>query len=184
MTNIHLYVSTYHACHFETGLPYSGWYSQVPSMCFQINDVFVFNSCIKFHGVYDTTLSVSVLSSCWQLRCTALLTIDAQCSTMGKCSIFFLNGYWPSRLWWTKLRLTVVLVSILLLWTDTVTIASLRKDNIKLWLPYTSEIQSIIIHVGAWQHPGRHGAAEMRVLHLHLEAASRILTSRKLGLVY
>jgi hypothetical protein len=27
-----------------------------------------------------------------------------------------------------------------------------------------SEVQSIIIKVGAWQHPGRHGAEELRVL--------------------
>jgi hypothetical protein len=32
--------------------------------------------------------------------------------------------------------------------------------------------------VGTWQHPGRHGAEELRVLHLHLKAARRRLTSR------
>ena len=44
-----------------------------------------------------------------------------------------------------------------------------------------SEVQSIIIKEGAWQHLGRHGAEELRVLHLYLKAASRILASRQLG---
>jgi hypothetical protein len=43
------------------------------------------------------------------------------------------------------------------------------------------EFQSIIIKGGAWQHPGRHGEEGMRELHLHLKAASRILSSRHLG---
>jgi hypothetical protein len=46
-----------------------------------------------------------------------------------------------------------------------------------------SEVQSIIIKVGAWQRPGRQAGMvqeELRVLHLHLKAASRILTSRQL----
>jgi hypothetical protein len=46
---------------------------------------------------------------------------------------------------------------------------------------WVSEVQSIIIKMGAWQCLGRHGAAELRVLHLHLKAASRILASRQLG---
>ena len=45
-----------------------------------------------------------------------------------------------------------------------------------------SEVQSIILKAGTWQHPGRHGAGRARVLDLHLKAASRILTSRQLGL--
>jgi hypothetical protein len=44
-----------------------------------------------------------------------------------------------------------------------------------------SEVQSIIIKVEEWQCPGRHGTEELRVLYLHLKAASRILTSRELG---
>jgi hypothetical protein len=59
---------------------------------------------------------------------------------------------------------------------------NLTKDNIQVWLAYSTEIQSIIIHVGGWQSPGRQGAAELRVLHLHLKATSRILTFRQLGL--
>jgi hypothetical protein len=48
-----------------------------------------------------------------------------------------------------------------------------------------SEIQSIIIKAGTWQHPGRHGEGraileDVEVLHLHLEAARR-LASRQLG---
>jgi hypothetical protein len=44
-----------------------------------------------------------------------------------------------------------------------------------------SEVQFIIIKAGTWQHPVRHGSEELRVLHLHLKAASRIFTSRQLG---
>jgi len=44
-----------------------------------------------------------------------------------------------------------------------------------------SEVQSIIIKAGTWQHPGRHGEEELRVLDLHLKAASRIRTSGQLG---
>jgi len=36
--------------------------------------------------------------------------------------------------------------------------ASLIKDNINLGWFTDSEVQSIIIKAGAWQHPGRHGA--------------------------
>ena len=42
-----------------------------------------------------------------------------------------------------------------------------------------SEVQ-LIIKAGAWQHPVKMVQEELRVLHLHLEAASRILTSRQL----
>jgi hypothetical protein len=45
----------------------------------------------------------------------------------------------------------------------------------------SSEVQSIIIKLGAWQHPGKHGAGEAESTMLHLKAASRILASRKLG---
>jgi hypothetical protein len=40
-----------------------------------------------------------------------------------------------------------------------------------------SEIQSIVIKAGAWQNPGRMVQEELRVLYLHLKAASRILAS-------
>jgi hypothetical protein len=46
-----------------------------------------------------------------------------------------------------------------------------------------SEVQSIIITLGTWWHPGRHGAGEASLLHL-LKAAYRILASRQLGLWY
>jgi hypothetical protein len=46
-----------------------------------------------------------------------------------------------------------------------------------------SEVQSIIIKVGAWQCPGRHGAGRDESS-TSLEAANRILTSRQLGLEY
>jgi hypothetical protein len=48
-----------------------------------------------------------------------------------------------------------------------------------------SQIQSIILKVEAWQHPGRHGAGVLylllRVLHLHLKAAKRRFTFKQLG---
>ena len=50
------------------------------------------------------------------------------------------------------------LVRVLLLWTDTMTKAILIKTTFNWdWLT-GSEVQSFIIKVGAWQHPGRHGA--------------------------
>jgi len=47
---------------------------------------------------------------------------------------------------------------VLLLWTDTMTKETFRR-TIFNWGSLTgSEVQSIIIKVGAWRHPGRHGA--------------------------
>jgi hypothetical protein len=43
-----------------------------------------------------------------------------------------------------------------------------------------SEVQSIIIKVGAWQLPGTHGLEELRVPPLVLKAARRRLASRQL----
>jgi hypothetical protein len=43
-----------------------------------------------------------------------------------------------------------------------------------------SEVQSIIIRAGAWQHLVRHVREELRVLHLHLKAGRRRLASRQL----
>ena len=57
-----------------------------------------------------------------------------------------------------KLRATV-LVRVLLLCTDTMTKVNLIKKTTFTWGWLTgSEVQSIIIKGGAWQHPGRHGA--------------------------
>jgi hypothetical protein len=44
-----------------------------------------------------------------------------------------------------------------------------------------SEVQSIIIKVGAWQYPASMAQAELRVLHLHPKVASGRLVSRQLG---
>jgi hypothetical protein len=44
-----------------------------------------------------------------------------------------------------------------------------------------SEVQSIVIKEGAWQHPGRHGAKAAKVQHLVPKANRRRLTSRQLG---
>jgi hypothetical protein len=48
------------------------------------------------------------------------------------------------------------------------------------WLT-SSEIQSIIIKVGTCHHPEGIVQEKLRVLYLHLKAASRILASRQLG---
>jgi hypothetical protein len=45
------------------------------------------------------------------------------------------------------------------------------------WLT-DSEVQFIIIKAGAWHLPGRHGAEELRILHLVPKAANRRLVSR------
>jgi len=42
-----------------------------------------------------------------------------------------------------------------------------------------SEVQSTIIKARTWQHPDRHGAGRVRVLHPHVKAASRILASKQ-----
>jgi hypothetical protein len=59
--------------------------------------------------------------------------------------------------------------------------ASLIKNNINWGWLTGLEVQSIIIKVGAGQHPAGMVQAELRVLHLHLKAASERLTSRQLG---
>ena len=58
--------------------------------------------------------------------------------------------------------------------------ASLIRDNIYLGLTYRSEVQSIIIKVGASQHLVRYVQTDLRVLHLHLKVASGRLTFRQL----
>ena len=51
-----------------------------------------------------------------------------------------------------------ICLRVLLLWTDTVTEATLIRTTFNWgWLTPT-EVQSIIIKVGTWQHPGWHGA--------------------------
>jgi hypothetical protein len=44
-----------------------------------------------------------------------------------------------------------------------------------------SEVQSIIIKVGVWQRPGRHGAGEAESSTSSSEAVTGRLTSRQLG---
>jgi hypothetical protein len=43
-----------------------------------------------------------------------------------------------------------------------------------------SEVQSIIIKVGTWQHLGRHGAGGAKSS-THLKVARRVMASKKLG---
>jgi hypothetical protein len=49
------------------------------------------------------------------------------------------------------------LVRGLLLWTDTMTKATLIRTSFNWGLLTGSEVQSIIIKAGTWQHPARHG---------------------------
>jgi hypothetical protein len=48
--------------------------------------------------------------------------------------------------------------SVLVRVTDTMTKASLIKTTFNWGWLTGSEVQSITIKVGAWQHPGKHGA--------------------------
>ena len=56
----------------------------------------------------------------------------------------------------------------------------IRTTFIWGWLT-GSEVQSIVIKGGAWQHPGRHDAGRAESSKLHLKAASGRLISRQLG---
>jgi hypothetical protein len=51
-----------------------------------------------------------------------------------------------------------ILVRILLLWEDTVTKSTLIRTTFNWGWLTGSEVQSIIIKVGTWQHPDKHGA--------------------------
>jgi hypothetical protein len=57
----------------------------------------------------------------------------------------------------TDLLLTVVLLRVLLLWTDTMTRATLTRTTFNWGWLTCSEVQSIIIKAETWQHRGRHG---------------------------
>jgi hypothetical protein len=58
---------------------------------------------------------------------------------------------------WKKEK-TSVLVWVLLLWADTMTKATLYRTTFNWGWLTGSTVESIIIKVGAWQHPGSHGA--------------------------
>ena len=53
-----------------------------------------------------------------------------------------------------------LVVRVLLLSTDTMTKASLTRTIFNWGWLIGSEVQSSIIKVGTWQHPGRHGAGK------------------------
>jgi hypothetical protein len=57
--------------------------------------------------------------------------------------------------------------------------ATLRRMTFNWGWLIGSEVPSIIIKAGTWQHPGM-VQEELRVLHLHLKAANRILASKQL----
>ena len=71
---------------------------------------------------------------------------------------------------------------VLLLWTDTMTEATLLRTTFNWGWLTCLEAQSIMIKAehGSIQ-ADIHGTEEPRVLHLHLKATSRILTFRQLG---
>jgi hypothetical protein len=74
----------------------------------------------------------------------------------------------------------VVLVRVLLLWTDTMTKASLIKPTFNWGWLTGSEVQLS----SRWEYGSIQAVmaqAELRVLHLHPKAASGRLTSRQLG---
>ena len=53
-----------------------------------------------------------------------------------------------------------ILVSVLLLQIDTMTKTTLIRTTFNWGWLKGSQVQSIIIKVGAWQHPGKHAAEE------------------------
>jgi hypothetical protein len=66
----------------------------------------------------------------------------------------------PSPIFWVLLKGFIVspCLIVLLLWADTTTKATFKRTTFN-WDWFTgSEVQSIIIKVVTWQHPGRHGA--------------------------
>jgi hypothetical protein len=67
------------------------------------------------------------------------------------------------------------------MWTDNTTKATLIRLIFNWGWLTGSEVQSIVIKVGAWQHPGRHDTGGAESSNLHLKAASRMLTSTQLG---
>jgi hypothetical protein len=74
-----------------------------------------------------------------------------------------------------------VLVRVLLLWTDTITKATLIRTTfnwgclqVQRFIPVSSRWEYGSIQAGMVQE-------KLRVVHLHLKAASRILASRQLG---
>jgi hypothetical protein len=76
-------------------------------------------------------------------------------------------------------------VRVLLLGTVTNTnITLIRRTTFNWGWLIGSEVQSIIIKEGTWQCLCRHNAEELRVLDVHLKAASRIVASRPLELGY
>jgi hypothetical protein len=68
---------------------------------------------------------------------------------------------------------------VLLLWTDTK--ATLIRMMLNWGWLTGSEVQSIIIKAETWRLQAGMVQEELRVLHLHLKATSRILTFRQLG---
>ena len=74
-----------------------------------------------------------------------------------------------------------ILFRVLLLWTDTMTKATLLRTAFNWGWLRGSEVQSSIIEAGTWQHPGRHGTGRAESSTSYLKAASRILTFRRFG---
>jgi hypothetical protein len=58
LVNIHLLVSTYHACPFGSQLPHSGWYCLVPSTCLKNSGSPRLNSWVVFHCVNEPHMAM------------------------------------------------------------------------------------------------------------------------------
>ena len=111
------------------------------------------------------------------------------------CASLYLSFWLPQTLWFSSYvhslstgclilqPMVYVLLTVLLLWTETMAKATLTRTTFNWGWLTGLEVQSII-----WQEHGSIQAGmvqkELRVLHLHLKAASRILTARQLGLGY
>jgi hypothetical protein len=64
--NIHLSVKAYHVCSFVIGLPHSGWYFLVPSICLRILWIHCFNSWVVNCVIYCVNVPHFLYPSlCW-----------------------------------------------------------------------------------------------------------------------
>ena len=94
----------------------------------------------------------------FQMKGVGFEYLSSQCKDSRGCYQLMITSHTIETGKWHLRSTVLVLVRTLLLWTDTMTKATLiRTPFYWSWLT-GSEIQSIIIKTRAWQHPGRHGA--------------------------
>ena len=97
---------------------------------------------------------------------------------------FFLPSQMRIKFWASHYTSGLCLVTVLLLWTHTTTMATFIRTTFNWGWLTGSEVQSIIIKTGTWQYPGRHDTGGAENSTSSSEAASRILASRQLELGY